>query len=301
MEGLSDDQLLEELKSRFFKTKEDLEIFQRLTEELKIVNTKLAESEAHKSHFISHITNEINNPFTSILGLSKNIMDMPSGNEHRMRSMAKLIYDEAYVLDFQLKNIFAAAKIEAGNLSSHISRTEIRGMINRVISSMEHLAEQQKVNIKVVNLLRLNEKGYCFINTDAEKLELTLTNLCNNAIRFSKPGFDVTVTVESLTDDKIRFAVQNFGKLLNKKEMQEMFDRFKRLEENINSINPGQGLGLSVANAYAQVLHSEIKVESTEEDGNRFAMEVKSHDIEGGENITEPDGYELFTEDEELF
>lgn len=298
---LSDDELLEELLMRFNKNKEDLELFQKLTKELKDVNYKLSESEAHKSHFISHITNEINNPFTSILGLAKNITDMPSGNEHKMRQMAKLIYDESYVLDFQLKNVFAAAKIEAGNIAPHFSKTEITGMLKRVAGSVEHLAQKISVGIELINNLPINDSKEYYLHIDAEKLETVLVNLCNNAIKFAKPGTSVFIGANVSSDEIIEFSFTNFGKTLSDEEMSEMFDRFKRLEENINSINPGQGLGLSVAKAYAQILDGEMTVTSTEKEGNTFTLKLTIQDLTGEDSVTESDGYELFTEDEELF
>ncbi|OQY00661.1 MAG: hypothetical protein B6I20_08475 [Bacteroidetes bacterium 4572_117] len=71
---ITDELLIEELKLRFEEKKNSLKKLERITDELKVVNKKLAESEALKSHFISNITNEIVNPFTSIVILSKNIL-----------------------------------------------------------------------------------------------------------------------------------------------------------------------------------------------------------------------------------
>ena len=67
MKQLDDQELINELKKRFDKTKKALSEVQKLNDELKLVNKKLAESESLKSHFISNITNEIVNPFASIL------------------------------------------------------------------------------------------------------------------------------------------------------------------------------------------------------------------------------------------
>ena len=174
-------------------------------------------------------------------------------------------------------------------------------MISRVVGSMMHVAEQQKVEVKVNNHFPADAHGQFFIYVDAEKLELILTNLCNNAMRFGKPGFPINITTTLNESEQVVFTFQNFGKLLSESERQEMFDRFKRLEENINSINPGQGLGLSVAKAYSQILEGEISVESTQETGNVFTLSLRSRLPQGNENVTESDGYELFTEEEELF
>ena len=73
---VSDEELLDELRRRMMANIRSLDEFKHLTNELKIVNKKLEESEAMKSHFISNITNEIVNPFTSILGLSRAILSV---------------------------------------------------------------------------------------------------------------------------------------------------------------------------------------------------------------------------------
>ncbi|HRW63836.1 MAG TPA: hypothetical protein P5132_10120, partial [Bacteroidales bacterium] len=102
MSELTDKELIDELKKRFELNKRALEEVQELNEELKKANNKLEESEALKSHFISNITNEIINPFASILALSKNILSVEKENWKKVISMVSLIYSEAFNLDFQL-------------------------------------------------------------------------------------------------------------------------------------------------------------------------------------------------------
>ena len=90
--------------------KENAELARSLSE----VNEKLHDSERLKGHFISNISNEIVNPFTSVLALAENIKRLKEGEIPMAHHMAELIFEEAFHLDFQLKNIFAAALIEAG-------------------------------------------------------------------------------------------------------------------------------------------------------------------------------------------
>jgi len=72
---ITDEILLDELSKRIEKYKSGLENLDNLNKQLIEVNKKLSESESLKSHFISNITNEIINPFASVLGLSKSIMN----------------------------------------------------------------------------------------------------------------------------------------------------------------------------------------------------------------------------------
>jgi len=115
MYKITDEELLQELEKRFSENKNSIKELQKLTKQLKEVNGRLEESESLKSHFISNITNEIINPFAAILGLSRNILDVKKEDWNKVISMVQMIHSEAFHLDFQLKNIFAAAKLEAGD------------------------------------------------------------------------------------------------------------------------------------------------------------------------------------------
>ena len=84
---ITDELLIDELKIRIFRYREALDELQKLNSELKDVNKKLQESEALKSHFLSNIANEIVNPFTSILGLSKTIMEVDKDNFQKAQKM----------------------------------------------------------------------------------------------------------------------------------------------------------------------------------------------------------------------
>jgi len=102
----TDQELIDELQKRFEENAKTIQELKDLTEELKIVNKKLEESEALKSHFISNITNEIINPFTSILGLSRNILAVKKENWKKVISMVALIHSEAFNLDFSFEIYF---------------------------------------------------------------------------------------------------------------------------------------------------------------------------------------------------
>ena len=82
----------------------------KLTTELNAVNEKLLASEKLKSNFLSNIRNEINNPISSVLELSKNIAQGDMSPD-MMQEFASLIFSEAFDLDFQLRNIFISAEL----------------------------------------------------------------------------------------------------------------------------------------------------------------------------------------------
>ena len=229
MDKLTDDELIRELRIRMIEKTAALEELKTLNEKLWAVNKKLEESEALKSHFISNITNEIVNPFASILGLSKNILLVKKENWKKVFSMVAMIHSEAFSLDFQLKNVFAAAKIESGEVYPEIGKVDIQNLVKSVTESFRIETQKKKVTLEQVFAFQEGDDDIFFFKTDPEKLKLILSNLINNALKFS---FDNSpVTVKAWSEMKALFiSVHNHGVDISKDYQHTIFDRFERID-----------------------------------------------------------------------
>jgi signal transduction histidine kinase len=293
---ITDELLIEELKLRFEEKKNSLKKLEKLTTELKDVNTKLAESEALKSHFISNITNEIVNPFTSIVILSKNILSVKEGDWNRVMKMADLIHTEAFNLDFQLKNIFAAAEIEAGELFLEVSNVTVDTLIEAVMESFTNEADKKKLSFDFRKVGA--EKDELFFKTDSEKLRLILSNLVENAIKFSKNN--KIVISREVKDGVLSITVKDFGIGISENNQKIIFDRFKRLDTGINSINRGHGLGLSINKALLDFLNGEIDIDSKKDVGTTFIITIPELTPDAESFSADGSDY-IFDSDDEIF
>ncbi|MBI9065933.1 MAG: HAMP domain-containing histidine kinase [Salinivirgaceae bacterium] len=270
---LSDKELIEQLHAKLNELKSSQKLIERQQDELKLVNEKLAESEALKSHFISNITNEIINPFASILGLSKNIIAAKDSDIIKIKSMAELIHSEAFELDFQLKNIFTAAKIEAGEACPDYVKTDINLLLASIISAYKYKAEQKQLKINFSFELDKKLTETIYFSTDPEKLKLILSNLLSNSIKYSNAANKIEVK-GWIDNNKLNVAVKDRGIGIDKKNLEIIFDRFKRLDSSINSINPGHGLGLSVTKALLDLLEGKIDIVSKRNLGSVFTISI---------------------------
>ena len=200
----SDKQLLKELKNRLEQRADIQKKYEELQQEYQAMSKRLKDSEALKSHFISNVTNEIVNPFTSIIGLSKAILSVDKQEWKKIVSMVALIHNEAFNLDFQLKNIFTAAKIEAGEILPNVQKVHIRQLIQSVIDSFTVVTRKMGIEIEFDYEIQLGfgEKDYYF-NTDAEKLKQIISNILNNAVKYSYK--DSKVIVKTWIDDDLLF------------------------------------------------------------------------------------------------
>ncbi len=294
---ISDEELLAELKRRFEENKQALQELKSLNEELIVVNKKLEESESLKSHFVSNITNEIINPFTSILGLSKAILSVEKENWKRVFSMIALIHSEAFSLDFQFRNIFVAAKIEAGDIYPEIFTVDIKNMIESVVESFKYESKKKHISVDISFSHDKEEEQFRF-KTDPEKLKLILANLLRNAINFSHENGKIEINVCKVNDD-LSISVKDYGIGISKENHAIIFDRFNRLDSGINSLNRGHGLGLSVSKAIIDLLKGKIEIESEIGKGARFTL-IIPESTEASEGFAS-DANEAFFDDFEKF
>ncbi|PLX13325.1 MAG: histidine kinase [Marinilabiliales bacterium] len=295
----SDEELITEMQKRLLELRKLKKDFKDQALTLKNLNKKLKEAEAIKSHFISHVTNEIVNPFASILGLSKNIMSGKVQNLEKAMSMAELIHSEAFNLDFQLRNIFAAAKIEAGEIMPEIIKVDIKSVIDNVIDVFDYKARQKELQIDFSSEIK-TDVDKDFFYTDPDKISLIVSNLLSNSIKFSNAASKIEIIV-SIENSLMTIIVRDHGIGIDKKNLQVIFDRFKRLDSTINSINTGHGLGLSVVKAMLDLLEGDISIKSRKNQGT-----VSTITIPMATPMDELDGFsfddnDLFFEDSDEF
>jgi len=299
MSKLTDKELIQELENRFIENEKALSELQKITEELKEVNVKLEESEAIKTHFLSHIRNEIINPLSSIIGISKNISQLPKDKLYKIINFSEIIHNEAFELDQQLRNIFAAAEIEAGDTNPDFSFINIEELINEEIENYQSklIEKKLKIELKFENFTAQNNRQL----SDESKLRIIFSNVLRNAIKFSKEYSKIIIKI-GISNSEINILIQDFGIGISKENISIIFDRFKKLDNSINSINRGHGLGLSIALAYVNLLNGTIKVESEIEKGAAFTITlpiIQKENLEGTNVIL--DEFLFDDETEEIF
>jgi signal transduction histidine kinase len=290
----SNDEILNEIKKRLLINEVHHQQIQDLTLVVNELSRKLNESESLKTHFISNIGNELMNPFTSVLALSENILDVEKENWKKVIHMVSLIHTEVFNLDFQLKNIFMAARLEAGNVIPEISMISIDQLINNIINTFRYEARRKKLQIEYQSKnMSINSEIY--FNSDAQKIHLIICNLLSNAIKFSHN--EGKVQLKAVKDGRnLTIQVRDYGQGISKANEQIIYDRFKRIDSGINSINRGHGLGLSIIKAIVDILSGKIHFQSEVGKGTTFHLNLTESNEETTGISTDAD--ELFFKEE---
>jgi len=269
--------------------KENEELLRSLSD----VNEKLHDSERLKGHFISNITNEIVNPFTSVLALAENIKRLKEGEILKAHRMAERIFEEAFHLDFQFKNIFAAALIEAGKEEVKCSVINLNELNDQISQYFQPLLDKKRIQLSVCFLNETTSKEPVSFTSDREKLDMILKNLISNSIKYS-PEVSVVEVKYFLSPRELHVEVSDQGKGINLEDRKIIFDRFKQLDEKINSINTGHGLGLSIVQAYTEMLGGKVNLNDNFDRGiNVMVFIPESADVSDWDDL---DGFLLDSE-----
>ena len=248
------------------------------------LNQKLNESESLKSNFISNIMNEVYNPFSSIISMADNIQSLNTDRLEQAKPMAEIIYREAAQLDFHLQNIFTAASIEAGLEGLDISEVVVNDIYKAVLTKFRVDIANKNLVIST-NLSSNNEMSFV---TDSKKLTLILMNILSNSVKYSPDKGVVTLSFEVI-EDCLNISISDKGKGMSESDIENVFNRFSRIDTTIKSVTGGTGLGLSVVKALVEILGANIKI--TSDNGTKIFLTIPTIEIDDDDMML----------DEELF
>lgn len=278
MENITDERIIEELKRRFDEKNDVLNALKIVNDKLEKLNETLLESEKVKSQFLSNIRNEINNPLTSIIGLSGQLATSSFEDKEASRNLTQMIHTEILNLDYQIRNVFAAAELESGGVAMDCTRTDVKTIIEDVLQSLQPRIDEKNIDVSVHGA----EMEPVFL--DAEKLHLLIYNIVGNAVEFNNPDGKVDITV-SCEDDHFTCEVKDTGIGIASEDKEKIFESFKQLDAGMRKTHGGHGLGLSIVKALLDFLQGRIDVESEPGKGTTmsftFQLQAEQGDSEG--------------------
>ena len=268
--NITDDELIEELSNRFAQSRKAFSDLSVVNRKLLEMNERLGRSESVKSNFLSNIRNEINNPLNVIIGLAGQLAIVGEGSEEIV-SISSLIGAEACHLDFQLRNIFMAAELEAGEVSPRCVKAHIASVLRDLVDSFLHVAAKKNVTL---NLVVPEDKNAGIAVLDGEKFHIIVSNLLSNAIEYSSEGGIVTVLFSVDGDGYLHISVQDRGVGIAPEDHQRIFDRFVQLETGTTRSHLGHGLGLSITKALVDLMEGNISLISEPGEGTMVTVTI---------------------------
>jgi PAS domain S-box-containing protein len=257
-------------KGRYFgqdviiSTARDITLRKNYEDQLRQAKEKAEESDRLKTAFLHNISHEIRTPMNAIVGFTA-LLDEPDMDTDARKHFINIINQSTNQLLGIISDIVDIANIETGQVKLTISDVNINEIILNLFEQYKITAGQQKLLFHYEAKLP-DEKAV--IHTDKTKLIQIISNLLNNAFKFTKQG-----TVQfgyRLNKQDIEFFVRDTGIGVPAEKQQMIFDRFYQIEHDSARQYGGAGLGLSISKAYVGLLGGKIWIDSKPGKGSEF-------------------------------
>lgn len=243
------------------QVRERTEHLVRLTEELK-------QTDRYKDEFLSIVSHELRTPLNSILGFGSLLEDGVFGrlNEEQDQALRKMITGADTLLEL-VNNLLDMGRIQTGKLSLSPVPIFFPEIAEQVEASLAPLAEKKNQRLRS-DLPELPD-----VFADPQRLSQVLSNLVNNAIKFTPEGGTITVCAFQ-EGDHLRCEVVDTGIGIKREDLPRLFQRFGQLDSSLTRPSSGTGLGLSISKSLVEAQGGQIGVESKLGKGSRFWFTV---------------------------
>ncbi|WP_321279030.1 cache domain-containing protein [Marinifilum fragile] len=239
--------------------------------ELQIAREKAEESDRLKSSFLANMSHEIRTPMNAIIGFSELLQEDDLPFETRQQFFTHIRNSGNSLLNL-INDIIDFSKIESGKLK--ISKTYYS--LNQLFDELYHAFQKIKsskgkdhIELKFTKGLKESES---VIYTDPLRLKQIITNLVENALKFTEKG-SIHVSYQ-LNENKLIFAVEDTGIGISPEKQKIIFSRFRQADDSHARRYGGTGLGLSISKKLAELLNGDMWVESTENIGSSFFVSI---------------------------
>jgi signal transduction histidine kinase len=218
-----------------------------------------------KSDFISSVSHELRTPLTSIKAYAETMLDDPNMEQKTRQEFLQIINEESDRLTNLINGILDISKIEAGTIEIIRKPVNVSSLAKRAAESLEYVAGKKKIRLQTDIAQHLPE-----LLGDENKIFSMITNLINNAIKFTPENGNVSVSAQ-LVNNELVVKVSDTGMGIPKNDMTKIFGRFYRVNRPGKQIQ-GTGLGLAIVKEIVMKHDGRIDVESEIEKGSTFTV-----------------------------
>lgn len=232
---------------------------------------KANESSQAKSEFLSRMSHEIRTPMNAIIGLSQIALHSDNMPEKELQLVKDIQSSSRFLLSL-VNDILDMSKIESSKMELTLAPFMPRTLMEETESMMRVQAEKQGIKLKFICELQHEQ----FIG-DAIRVKQVVINLLSNALKFTKKGGEVTVSMKEIesnkTGAKLSLSVKDNGIGIDKKDMERIFRSFEQ-GIAVGKVGQGTGLGLAISSNLVRLMGGELSVKSEPGEGSEFFFSI---------------------------
>jgi signal transduction histidine kinase len=250
----------------------DLALRAKAAEEARRARAAAETANRAKSEFLARMSHELRTPLNAVIGFSKVLLARAPTSAEAMQDrlyLQQILSGGTHLLGL-VNDLLDLSKVEAGRMAVEREDVEVNALVTDIVASFQTRVAELPVALEA-NL----PEGTAFVETDRTKLRQILTNLIDNALKFTHEGsVTVGVSVDDATRRLTSIAVRDTGIGIDERRRDAIFEAFEQAETGTSRRYGGTGLGLAIARSYCELLGYQLQVDSRLGVGSTFTILV---------------------------
>jgi PAS domain S-box-containing protein len=234
---------------------------------LEVEKKKTQNALAFKSKFLSNMSHEIRTPLNGIIGLTYLALKT-NLNEKQEELISKVKFASDLLLGV-INDILDISKIESGKMTIEKADFDLKKIVTNVTDMLMVQAQEKDI---ILDVDYKNISNFELVG-DSLRISQVLTNLLNNAIKFTSVG-SVQLRIKAMQDNIIRFDIEDTGIGLKPEQIEILFQEFAQADMSTSRKYGGTGLGLSIVKNLVELMGGKIEISSEFGVGSRFSFEI---------------------------
>ena len=230
-------------------------------------------NEKMRQEFTANVSHELKTPLTSISGYAE-LIETGIAKPEDVQGFAQKIHVEATRMLQLVNDILQLSRLDSASETGNTPAMEVVDLLDVA----KECVERQKLNARraYISLSYLGESAP--VRGSRDLLDELCQNLCDNAIRYNRPGGKVQITTACSRDGHCTLTVADNGIGIPKEAQSSVFERFYRVDKSRSKATGGTGLGLAIVKHIARIHGARIKLESQVDEGTTITVTFPTAD-----------------------
>lgn len=254
--------------TNFVGVKEDITIRKKMELDIIEARDKAERSDKLKDAFLQNMSHEIRTPLNAIVGFSTLLSEPENIGVKAIIDYTKIINKSSNQLLRIVSDVLTVASIQTGQETIDSKSVDLFELLDSLYEVFLPDAENKKIELRY----HRSSKKAPVIITDEFKVKQVLSNLLNNAIKFTHLGY--VELGHSIKENQLEFFVKDTGIGIAANYQELIFESFRQVNPSIHIEYGGTGLGLTISKSFAQMLNGSIRVESELQVGSTFYFTI---------------------------
>ena len=228
---------------------------------------KLQQVDISRQQFVSNVSHELKTPLSSIKVLSESILLDTQAPKEMYVEFLQDITSEVDRMTEIINDLLTLVRLDQKEIPVNFENANVNKVVSDVVKRINPLAQDKDI------VLVFEQLGEVIAEIDVTKFTLAVSNLVENAVKYTDPGENVKVILDS--DHQNAFiTVSDTGIGIAEEEQSKIFDRFYRIDKTRDRETGGTGLGLSITHSTIMMHNGSIRVNSKEGEGTTFVVRI---------------------------